>query len=179
MSMNVHLAKQGDKVRFTGHGGYDGDKQYANKHLKKGGIYTIDSVQLYQSSTDVFLKEVPGQSFNSVHFDDYSVIDYWRIEELTSPEFTEYFRERMVSLQLLREVLRCNITVDDFDAPDDEAPTIVIDILTPGILWIFYYSTDLGKWDEAIINESMIQRYNRMVTGGDPGPMGIYSYDQS
>jgi hypothetical protein len=48
--------------------GYDGDARQANKYLKVGEIYTIEKTEVDKWTTDVWLKEIPGQIFNSVHF---------------------------------------------------------------------------------------------------------------
>jgi hypothetical protein len=61
-------SEEGTKVKYTGKGGYDHHKEHANKHLKVGEIYTIDHTDVGGWHTDVYLKEVPNQAFNSVHF---------------------------------------------------------------------------------------------------------------
>lgn len=89
MSMNIH-AKKGDKVTVTEKGminGYPAHQEEAKKYLKVGGIYTVDHTHVHQSSTDVYLFEIPDRYFNSVHFEDvvidnpnekikYYVLDY-------------------------------------------------------------------------------------------------------
>ena len=59
---------EGTKVKYTGEGGYAHHKEHANKHLKVGEVYTIDQTDVGEWHTDVYLKEVPNQAFNSVHF---------------------------------------------------------------------------------------------------------------
>lgn len=61
-------APEGTKVKYTGRGGYDHHKEHANKHLKVDEIYTIDHTDVGGWHTDVYLKEVPNEAFNSVHF---------------------------------------------------------------------------------------------------------------
>lgn len=51
-------------------GGYEFEKETAMNYLKEGEIYKIDYTEIHSFSTDVFLKEFPGISFNSVHFED-------------------------------------------------------------------------------------------------------------
>jgi hypothetical protein len=71
--MNIY-AKNGDKVIVTEdtiHNGYDSDEELAKKHLKIGGIYTVESTVVENYSTTVYLKEFPTIDFNSVNFDDY------------------------------------------------------------------------------------------------------------
>lgn len=63
-------SEEGTKVKYTGEGGYDHHKKQANKHLKVGEIYTIEYTDVGGWHTDVYLKEVPNQAFNSVHFVD-------------------------------------------------------------------------------------------------------------
>lgn len=61
-------SKEGTKVKYTGKGGYDHHKEHANKHLKIGDIYTIDHTDVHAWNTNVYLKEIPNEGFNSVHF---------------------------------------------------------------------------------------------------------------
>lgn len=64
-------ANEGYKVTVTKKSinyGYDYDKEKANKHLKAGEIYTVERTEVGGWHTDVFLKEIPGICFNSVHF---------------------------------------------------------------------------------------------------------------
>ena len=64
-------AKEGHKVKFTSpNAGYEYDQKQAETHLLVDGIYTVERTEVHNFSTDVYLKEVPGQKFNSVHFDD-------------------------------------------------------------------------------------------------------------
>jgi hypothetical protein len=66
--MNIH-AKEGAKVKYTGTGGCDEHKEHANKYLKVSEIYTVLNTNVSVWHTDVLLKEVPNQCFNSVHFE--------------------------------------------------------------------------------------------------------------
>lgn len=64
-------APVGTKVRPVFYKGepYHGsnyDKENVAKHLKEDGIYTIDSMEVGNWSTDVYLVEVPNVRFNSV-----------------------------------------------------------------------------------------------------------------
>lgn len=59
---------EGTKVKYTGRGGHEHHKKHANKYLKIDGIYTIDHTNVSNWYTDVYLKEVPNEAFNSVHF---------------------------------------------------------------------------------------------------------------
>lgn len=69
-SMNIY-AKEGDKVIFASMtAGYDGQAESASKVLELGKEYTIDHTDVFQSYTNVYLKEIPGRAFNSVLFDD-------------------------------------------------------------------------------------------------------------
>ena len=61
-------SEEGTKVIYTGKGGYDHHKEHANKHLKIGETYTVDYTDVGGWHTDVYLKEVPNERFNSVHF---------------------------------------------------------------------------------------------------------------
>ena len=67
--MNIE-AISGTKVLYTGKGGYNSDKEYANKFLNVGQIYVVNTTIIHSYSTDVILEEFPEELFNSVHFDD-------------------------------------------------------------------------------------------------------------
>lgn len=58
------------KVRFTGHGGYDSEQARARELLTIGATYTIERTEVGGWRTDVYLKELPGKSFNSVMFEE-------------------------------------------------------------------------------------------------------------
>lgn len=61
-------APNGERVRFTGHGGYTHDQEHAAKHLTVDAVYTVEKTDISEWHTDVHLREVPGQKFNSVMF---------------------------------------------------------------------------------------------------------------
>lgn len=57
------------QVMFMNRGGYESDRESALKSgLVPGGIYTIRYIDIGSWSSDVFLKEFPGQGFNTVMF---------------------------------------------------------------------------------------------------------------
>ena len=64
-------AKEGYKVMVTErsiNNGYPHDMELANKYLKVRSIYTVEKTEGSGWHTDVWLKEFPNISFNSVHF---------------------------------------------------------------------------------------------------------------
>ena len=63
-------AKQGTKIKYTGKGGYDSDKEYANKHLSVNEVYTVCYIDVGGWRTEVYLEELPNLCFNSVHFEE-------------------------------------------------------------------------------------------------------------
>ena len=67
---DVMSSAPGDRVKFAhSDAGYPLDQQTADKHLVVGQTYTVDSVEVGNWHTDVWLREVPGVAFNSVMFD--------------------------------------------------------------------------------------------------------------
>jgi hypothetical protein len=75
-------ARCGTKVKFgTLNAGYEYQQKDIVKHLKLGEIYTVDHTVVYDSSTEVFFKEAPGISFNSVFFEDTDtgsrIVNFW------------------------------------------------------------------------------------------------------
>ncbi len=73
--MNLE-AKHGDRVVFLDKHGYDGETDQAKaKGLVKGGVYTVDGMEVHSFSSDVYLVEFPGKRFNSVMFRDENKAD--------------------------------------------------------------------------------------------------------
>lgn len=66
-TMDIYTAS-GSTVLYTGKGGYDSQKEYANRFLQSGTEYEVDRLEVGRSSSSVFLKEFPDKGFNSVHF---------------------------------------------------------------------------------------------------------------
>ena len=66
-SMDIYSAPE-TRVRFTGYGGYSHHQEHARKFLTVDGVYTIERTEVGGWHTDVFLKEFPGEGFNSVMF---------------------------------------------------------------------------------------------------------------
>ena len=61
--------KSGDKGLFDKpNQGYDHDTERALKHLVVGDQYTVERLEVAESSSEVFFEEVPGVGFNTVHF---------------------------------------------------------------------------------------------------------------
>lgn len=50
--------------------GYEPDKEQAHKYLEQDAIYTVSYTEVSSWHTDVYLEEIPGVKFNSVHFED-------------------------------------------------------------------------------------------------------------
>ena len=72
-TMNIY-AKKGDMVtvsKYSAKNGYKGDIAQVKKYLKIGGIYTVLKTDVDEFGTDVYLKEFPNKTFNSVNFEDY------------------------------------------------------------------------------------------------------------
>ncbi|WP_010501424.1 hypothetical protein [Paenibacillus elgii] len=182
MSMNIWKAKKGSKVRFMNRGGYDGDRAATAKVLRTGEIYEVERVEIYQSSTNIYLVGFGDHGFNSVHFDDVDLIDYDRILELTNQEFTEFLRKRIGSILQIRELSSFQISVDDFgydsDDGEEEAdkPTIVFDLMTNGALWTFWFDTDEEKYNYSVLGEDRVNRYLAVKAGQVPELPGTYTY---
>lgn len=58
----------GDRVRFTGYGGYESQQEHARKFLTVDAVYTVRHMEVGGWSSSVELVEVPGEFFNSVMF---------------------------------------------------------------------------------------------------------------
>lgn len=68
--MNID-ADEGAKVVFNHpNAGYPHHQETAREHLEVGATYTVERTEVDFSHTDVYLQEVEGVAFNSVHFDD-------------------------------------------------------------------------------------------------------------
>jgi hypothetical protein len=65
-------AQEGTKVTVTEESiksGYKRVETHARSFLKVGETYTIDCIIVHGWTTDVYLKEIPNQVFNSVSFE--------------------------------------------------------------------------------------------------------------
>ena len=72
--MNIY-ALEGYKVRVTektARNGYDSDKKRVQEKLELNKIYTVDYTEVDSWSTRVYLKEIEGEYFNSVNFEEVS-----------------------------------------------------------------------------------------------------------
>lgn len=67
--MSILGCKKGDQIRFTGEGGYDSDKERANKYLTVGEVYTVDIIDIGNWMSDVYLQDFPDVDFNTVMFE--------------------------------------------------------------------------------------------------------------
>ncbi|ASA22108.1 hypothetical protein [Paenibacillus donghaensis] len=178
MSMNVHLAKKGHKVRFANRGGWDGEWERAAAVLKEKEIYIINQVDIYQSSTVVYLKGFGDRGFNSVFFELVGVPDYWEIEDLTNDAFAEFVKEKIEGSLRWYTLEQFFITVDDADAEDDRNEwTIIVDAKFSHALLTFYFSKGSGKWNYDILGDDVVRRYETISKGLRPEPPGVYLYD--
>lgn len=71
--MNIRSIR-GDKVVFLGINGYPGELKAALELLTVGGIYEVSRVDVYSSSSTVYLYGI-GVGFNTVMFGPLSVLD--------------------------------------------------------------------------------------------------------
>ncbi|WP_413373340.1 hypothetical protein [Paenibacillus taichungensis] len=185
--MNISSAKKGSKVRFCHRGGWDGEYERAAKILKHNGEYVVERVDIYQSSTDVFLQGFK-ESFNSVFFEDVygneDGVDYAQIRKLTNVPFTEFVRERVKSATFLREMEHSFISVDDFgcdpndpEADEPDSPVVVVDVKVRGALYTFWFNTETDLYDYTILGEDAVTRYLTISKGERPEFPGIYTYE--
>jgi hypothetical protein len=88
--MNIY-ALEGHKVKCeTLEAGYDYDKEIAKRHLELSKEYTIDYTIVDSWSTDVYLKEIPNQRFNSVFFED--AVEQSEKDDKNHPDWRRYNR---------------------------------------------------------------------------------------
>jgi hypothetical protein len=66
--MDIYSKPGTTKVRYTGHGGYESDKRWADTHLKVDAVYTVANIEVGGWSSDVEFIELPGKRFNTVMF---------------------------------------------------------------------------------------------------------------
>lgn len=86
-------ALPGEQIRFAHpEHGYSGDQDKAQKHLTLGTVYTVERTELFSGETNVYLLEVPGIRFNTVHFESLT-----EREKLT-PEAWQAVRPLLTSL---------------------------------------------------------------------------------
>lgn len=58
----------GERMRFTGYGGYESQQQHARKYLTVDSVYTVEHIDVGEWSSTVEFKEFPGKQFNTVMF---------------------------------------------------------------------------------------------------------------
>ena len=68
--MNIY-ARRGTKVKYLGTGGYDHHKEHADKHLKIGKIYTVETTDVDGWHTDVFLEEIYDDDVKHILYEIY------------------------------------------------------------------------------------------------------------
>ncbi|GEM_PF-2358873 len=61
---------KGRKVRYLDKNGYDGDRKFANKYMKKGDVLTVKEIYVHNCNSDVEFEEIPDYGFNTVMFED-------------------------------------------------------------------------------------------------------------
>lgn len=62
--------KAGEKIKFTGKGGYDYQLENALQFLTIGEKYTFSDIQIDSWSSAVQLEEFPNEWFNSAQFEN-------------------------------------------------------------------------------------------------------------
>lgn len=60
----------GRKVKYLDRGGWDGDREHANRHFSEGDILTVKEIYVGRSSSTVEFVEHPHKQFNTVMFED-------------------------------------------------------------------------------------------------------------
>jgi hypothetical protein len=88
--MNIYSIYGHRVVCSTFNAGYEFDKQVAEKYLELGKTYTIDYTVVHNSSTEVYLLEIPNISFNSVFFED--LVEQSNEDDRSHPDFKRYNR---------------------------------------------------------------------------------------
>lgn len=69
MSMDIY-AKPGTKVRYTGTGGYDGERAIATEHIEVGTVLTVQRILVGGFMSYVEFEEIPDMRFNTVMFEE-------------------------------------------------------------------------------------------------------------
>lgn len=72
--MNIYALK-GHKVICNDNldTGYKQDSIRAKYYLEVGKVYTVEHTEVSNTSTYVWLEEIPNKSFNSIYFEDVDV----------------------------------------------------------------------------------------------------------
>lgn len=158
------------------------EAKLAGQKLQIGQVYIINKIEIYQSSTDVYLDGFGDYGFNSVHFEDVfetrDGVEYGKIRDLTNAEFTHFVMDKVEAVTEFRELERVVISVDDFGCdPENEEvdpPTVVIDIKVRGALWTFWFDTDEGKYNYDVMNDGQVERYLAIKSGKQPETPHLY-----
>jgi hypothetical protein len=88
------FAPAGHQVRLSAafiHRGYDHEIAAAHQYLQLGTVYTVKRTRVFASHSKVELEEVPGRSFNTIHFESLTPLS--DAEELALEEqYCNYLR---------------------------------------------------------------------------------------
>lgn len=71
MVMDVRTPIEAKVVFAFPDNGYNGEGKDASKFIGVGQVYTVKKLEVERSSSRVELKEVPGQQFNTVLFENW------------------------------------------------------------------------------------------------------------
>lgn len=74
-SMDIYTAP-GEKIVFTGEGGYPYEGINAKKILDIGKVYTINNIEIHSSCSYVKLNEITGEVFNTTMFENKKTMGY-------------------------------------------------------------------------------------------------------
>jgi hypothetical protein len=86
--MNIYALK-GHKVRCISlEGAYEYQTEVAQQHLELGKEYTVEETEVYSSSTEVYLQEIPDVAFNSTLFED--VEKQSEEDDQKHPDYSKY-----------------------------------------------------------------------------------------
>ncbi len=66
--LDIFNTEPGTKIYYVSQGGYPHQQQAADKLLAQGVPYTVETVDVHNYHTDIYLEEFPGIPFNSVMF---------------------------------------------------------------------------------------------------------------
>jgi hypothetical protein len=96
------------------------DKDHANQYLILGEIYTVKKVEVSNSISEVWLKEIPGTSFNTVHFSNVDKVNPKTEKELQNKWDKEADKDKL-TVRKIQLVAREGVLYDILER--DEFPT--------------------------------------------------------
>lgn len=157
--------------------GYDSDKAHAAKYIKPHVCYTVEQTVVHSWSSEVYLKEFPGISFNTVHFEqrDSGTMKFEKPEvkeaqpkdtdELRSVTLVKLYKENQelkTELDLFKRTAEPYVTL----AKENQELKAEIEMLK-----LNASPSEIGQWERAnkteALNKELLEALEKLLTAAE------------